>query len=223
MNAIAAAMSLHTQLNHLAASFAQSVFQAIRNVSLEELVAETGGLKGMELVPMTERPRKGAPRRERTPRRGSSRQEMGPSRRRASSRRLKRRSARRHRGKRSARSSRWSRTARRALRAEQIRSALGIPGQGDAPRARRGSFATARSSRSAATSARRRTTPSSRAAADGCAVEAARNARSHPRRTAEVSGAAADGAENRRRARRTTPRNRPGPVGLVAGRLRAVE
>ena len=95
MNAIAAAMSLHTQLNQLASSFAQAVFQAIRNVSLEELVAETGGLRGMELVPMTRPSRgasRGAPRRERAPRRGSSRQETGPSRRRAGSRRLKRRS-----------------------------------------------------------------------------------------------------------------------------------
>ncbi len=70
-------MSLHTQLNHLASSFAQAVFQAIRNVSLEELVAETGGLKGMdrsaprpaligrsserELVQMTERSRAQSP------------------------------------------------------------------------------------------------------------------------------------------------------------------
>jgi hypothetical protein len=74
-------MSLHTQLNQLASSFTQAVIQAIREVSLDELVAETGGLKGMPRAQVMASTRGGrAPRRE-----------TGPSRR-PSRRRLKRRS-----------------------------------------------------------------------------------------------------------------------------------
>jgi hypothetical protein len=43
-------MSLRSQLDTLASSFAQAVVQAIRDLSLEELLAETGGLRGMELT-----------------------------------------------------------------------------------------------------------------------------------------------------------------------------
>jgi hypothetical protein len=75
-------MSLQSQLNQLASSFTHAVIEAIREVSLEELVAETGGLKGMPRVPAiaSSRGRGRAPRRQ-----------TGPSRR-SSSRRLKRRS-----------------------------------------------------------------------------------------------------------------------------------
>ena len=75
-------MSLQSQLNQLASSFTHAVIEAIREVSLEELVAETGGLKGMPRVPAmaSARGRGRAPRRQ-----------TGPSRR-SSSRRLKRRS-----------------------------------------------------------------------------------------------------------------------------------
>ncbi len=77
-------MSLHTQLNQLASSFTQAVIQAIREVSLDELVAETGGLKGM--------PRGRATQASPTSRGGRApRRETGPSRR-PSRRRLKRRS-----------------------------------------------------------------------------------------------------------------------------------
>ena len=75
-------MSLHSQLNRLASSFAESVFQAIRELSLEELVAETGGLRGMDMVTKTGREREdtrgeASPRRERSGRTGrrSSRHE----------------------------------------------------------------------------------------------------------------------------------------------------
>jgi hypothetical protein len=43
-------MSLRSQLDTLASTFAQAVVQAIRELSLEELLAETGGLRGMELT-----------------------------------------------------------------------------------------------------------------------------------------------------------------------------
>jgi hypothetical protein len=75
-------MSLQSQLNQLASSFTHAVIEAIREVSLEELVAETGGLKGMPRVPALA----GSRGRGRAPRR-----QTGPSRR-SSSRRLKRRS-----------------------------------------------------------------------------------------------------------------------------------
>ena len=51
MNAVRVAMSLHSQLNQLASSFTHAIIEAIREVSLEELVAETGGLKGMARAP----------------------------------------------------------------------------------------------------------------------------------------------------------------------------
>ena len=79
-------MSLQSQLNQIASSFTRAVIEAIREISLEELVAETGGLKGMPRIPAatsraaTSRGRGRAPRRE-----------TGPTRR-PSSRRLKRRS-----------------------------------------------------------------------------------------------------------------------------------
>lgn len=74
-------MSLQSQLNQLASSFTHAVIEAIREVSLEELVAETGGLRGMPRMPAaTSRGRGRAPRRQ-----------AGPTRR-PSSRRLKRRS-----------------------------------------------------------------------------------------------------------------------------------
>jgi hypothetical protein len=65
-------MSLHSQLNRLAATFAESVFQAIRELSLEELVAETGGLRGMEMVTKTGREREDTSRGEATSRRERS-------------------------------------------------------------------------------------------------------------------------------------------------------
>jgi hypothetical protein len=40
------ATSLHSQLNHLAASFANAVLAAIRAASLEELLAESGASRG---------------------------------------------------------------------------------------------------------------------------------------------------------------------------------
>ncbi len=49
-------MTLRVQLDRLASTFAQSVFQAIRALSLEELIAETGPLRGMKV----ETPRAGA-------------------------------------------------------------------------------------------------------------------------------------------------------------------
>jgi hypothetical protein len=77
-------MSLQSQLNQIASSFTRAVIEAIREISLEELVAETGGLKGMPRVLTTtaQRGRGRAPRRATTPSR------------RQSSRRLKRRSQR---------------------------------------------------------------------------------------------------------------------------------
>lgn len=81
-------MSLHAQLDQIASSFTRAVIEAIREVSLEELVAETGGLKGMpRSVASTSSSSRGrAGNRERVPRR-----ETGPSRR-PTRRRLKRRS-----------------------------------------------------------------------------------------------------------------------------------
>jgi hypothetical protein len=40
------ANTLHTQVSHLAASFAESVLAAIRTASLEELLAESGATRG---------------------------------------------------------------------------------------------------------------------------------------------------------------------------------
>jgi hypothetical protein len=87
-------MSLHSHLNQLASSFTHAVIDAIREVSLEELVAETGGLKGMArpLAPTRSARRGRAPGRERAPgQQRAPRHETGPSRR-PSRRRLKRRS-----------------------------------------------------------------------------------------------------------------------------------
>jgi hypothetical protein len=100
MNARGIAMSLHLQLNRLASAFAESVFQAIRELSLEELVAETGGLRGMEMVSATGRERgsksrgEASARRERSGRRTSRRERQAAPRggRRGTSGRLKRRS-----------------------------------------------------------------------------------------------------------------------------------
>jgi hypothetical protein len=88
MNGVRVAMSLHSHLNQIASSFTHAVIEAIREVSLEELVAETGGLKGMaRSATSTSSPKRGrATSGERAPRR-----ETGPSRR-PSRRRLKRRS-----------------------------------------------------------------------------------------------------------------------------------
>src|SRR6516165_8427173 len=80
-------MSLQSQLNQIASSFTRAVIEAIREISLEELVAETGGLKGMPRVPTTAAPRA------RGRGRASRRAATTPSRR-PSSRRLKRRSQR---------------------------------------------------------------------------------------------------------------------------------
>jgi hypothetical protein len=85
MNGVRVAMSLHSQLNHLASSFTHAVIEAIREVSLEELVAERGDLKrltGMARAPASTSSSRGG----RAPRHPA-----GPSRR-PSSRRLKRRS-----------------------------------------------------------------------------------------------------------------------------------
>ena len=79
-------MSLHSQLNQLASSFTHAIIEAIREVSLEELVAETGGLKGMARPQARPQSATSSARRGRAPRRAA-----GPSRR-QSSRRLKRRS-----------------------------------------------------------------------------------------------------------------------------------
>jgi hypothetical protein len=61
-------MGLQSELNRLASSFTHAVFQAIREVSLEELLAETGGLRGMEYGPRA----KHTARSGRTARRGRS-------------------------------------------------------------------------------------------------------------------------------------------------------
>jgi hypothetical protein len=132
VNGVGVAMSLHSQLNHLASSFTHAVFEAIREVSLEELVAETGGLKGMRLDEVRRRvgTAKGAKGANAAATAGASRhgratrRETGPSRR-PSSRRLKRRS-----------SDEIQRALGdivtlvenrpRGLRAEEIRSALGM-------------------------------------------------------------------------------------------------
>ena len=113
-------MSLQTQLNHLASSFTQAVIAAIREVSLEELVAETGGLKGMPRAPAGRAPAVTSSRgRGRVPRR-----ETGPSRR-SSSRRLKRRS---HDDIEKVLGEIVSlvENSPRGMRAEQIRSELGM-------------------------------------------------------------------------------------------------
>lgn len=113
-------MSLQTQLNHLASSFTQAVIAAIREVSLEELVAETGGLKGMPRPPAGRSAAVTSSRgRGRVPRR-----ETGPSRR-SSSRRLKRRS---HDDIEKALGEIVSlvENSPRGMRAEQIRSELGM-------------------------------------------------------------------------------------------------
>jgi hypothetical protein len=81
------AMSLQSQLNQLASSFTHAVIEAIREVSLEELVAETGGLKGMPRMP----PRAAVAASRGRGRGRVPRRERGPTRR-PSSRRLKRRS-----------------------------------------------------------------------------------------------------------------------------------
>jgi hypothetical protein len=113
-------MSLQTQLNQLASSFTQAVIAAIREVSLEELVAETGGLKGMPRSQAMRSPAMtGSRGRGRAPRRVT-----GPSRR-SSSRRLKRRS---HDDIEKALGDIVSLVERkpRGMRAEQIRSELGM-------------------------------------------------------------------------------------------------
>ena len=113
-------MSLQTQLNHLASSFTQAVIAAIREVSLEELVAETGGLKGMPRTPAMRSPAGASSRgRGRVPRR-----ETGPSRR-SSSRRLKRRSPD-DIEKALGEIVSLVENSPRGLRAEQIRSELGM-------------------------------------------------------------------------------------------------
>jgi hypothetical protein len=107
-------MSLHTQLNQLASSFTQAVIQAIREVSLDELVAETGGLKGMPRGQVAKSSRGGrAPRRE-----------TGPSQR-SGRRRLKRRS---HDDIQKALGEivHLVENRPRGMRAEQIRSELGM-------------------------------------------------------------------------------------------------
>jgi hypothetical protein len=116
MNGLRVAMSLHSQLNQLASSFTHAVIEAIREVSLEELVAETGRLKGM---PRTTPAVTSSPRRGRAPRRAT-----GPSRR-SSPRRLKRRSRdeiQRALGEIVS----LVENRPRGLRAEQIRSELGM-------------------------------------------------------------------------------------------------
>jgi hypothetical protein len=115
MNGLRVAMSLQSQLNQLASSFTHAVIEAIREVSLEELVAETGRLQGMP------RPHAvtSSPRRGRAPRRAT-----GPSRR-SSPRRLKRRSRdeiQRALGEIVS----LVENRPRGLRAEQIRSELGM-------------------------------------------------------------------------------------------------
>ena len=113
-------MSLQTQLNQLASSFTQAVIAAIREVSLEELVAETGGLKGMPRTPATRGVAMASSRgRGRAPRR-----ETGPSRR-SSSRRLKRRSPR-DIEKALGEIVSLVENSPKGLRAEQIRSELGM-------------------------------------------------------------------------------------------------
>ena len=87
MNGVRVEMSLHAQLNQIASSFTKAVIEAIREVSLEELVAETGGLKGMAPPAATPSLRGRGANRERAPRRAT-----GPSRR-TGRRRLKRRSS----------------------------------------------------------------------------------------------------------------------------------
>jgi len=118
LNASALVMSLHSQLNQLASSFAQAVFQAIREVSLEELVAETGGLKGMARAPGLAREARGR-RSGRSPTRGPRRSSRGPS------RRLKRRSRDEIQSALGAVVSLVEKQPR-GLRAEQIRSELGM-------------------------------------------------------------------------------------------------
>jgi hypothetical protein len=108
-------MSLQSHLNQLASSFTHAVIEAIREVSLEELVAETGGLRGMPRGPAPA----GSARRGRAPRR-----ETGPSRR-PSPRRLKRRSRediQRALGEIVS----LVENSPRGMRAEQIRSELGM-------------------------------------------------------------------------------------------------
>lgn len=72
-------MGLQSELNRIASSFTQAVFQAIREVSLEELLAETGGLRGMEYGPDLRRSLRsqGTAGRERSSRRAG--RAMGPS------------------------------------------------------------------------------------------------------------------------------------------------
>jgi hypothetical protein len=119
MNAVRVAMSLQSQLNQLASSFTHAIIEAIREVSLEELVAETGGLKGMA------RPQARPQSTASSTRRGhASRRATGPSRR-QSSRRLKRRSPDEiERALGDVVSLVENRP--RGLRAEQIRSELGM-------------------------------------------------------------------------------------------------
>jgi hypothetical protein len=114
MNGTGVAMSLHSQLSHLASSFTNAVIEAIREVSLDELVAETGGLKGMPRAPAASSPRGGR----------APRQPTGPSRR-ASPRRLKRRSPGDIQRALGAVIS-LVENSPRGMRAEQIRSELGM-------------------------------------------------------------------------------------------------
>jgi hypothetical protein len=121
-------MTLHSQLNRLAATFAQSVVEAIREVSLEELVAETGGLRGMEVGRMARPGQRGGRRA-----RGESSERIattGPTRptrptRRAANRRLKRRSSA-DIDKALATVVSLVEKRPKGLRAEQIRSELGM-------------------------------------------------------------------------------------------------
>jgi hypothetical protein len=123
-------MSLHSQLDQLASSFAQAVFQAIRELSLEELVAETGGLRGMKMAPGPVRPARPArqvrPERESRGRRSGRAATRGPRRSsRGPSRRLKRRSRDEIQSALGAIVSLVEKQPR-GLRAEQIRSKLGM-------------------------------------------------------------------------------------------------
>jgi hypothetical protein len=126
-------MSLHSQLDQLASSFAQAVFQAIRELSLEELVAETGGLRGMKMAPGPVRPARPArparqvrPERESRGRRSGRAATRGPRRSsRGPSRRLKRRSRDEIQSALGAIVSLVEKRPR-GLRAEQIRSELGM-------------------------------------------------------------------------------------------------
>jgi hypothetical protein len=119
-------MSLQSQLNQIASSFTEAVIEAIREVSLEELVAETGRLKGMpRLAATTSSSLPGrAPGREGVRRGRAPRHETGPSRR-PSRRRLKRRSRddiQRALGEIVS----LVENRPRGMRAEQIRSELGM-------------------------------------------------------------------------------------------------